>query len=137
MKDVTPRPPRHRSPLLSGVLLMAAGIGLLMINLGYGIPPAVWDYWPLVLVGLGLVGLAAPSRHLNRSGAVWLIAVGTYCEISTLQLFGLTWASAWPIFVIAAGLSMIFRLDARAGEGCRGEGRGGKGKGDDKVLHEA
>lgn len=118
MKDVTPRPPRHRSPLLSGVLLMAAGVALLMINLGYGIPPVVWDYWPLVFIGLGFVGLVAPSRHLNRSSAVWLMAVGVYCEISTLQLFGLAWTSAWPIFVIAAGMSTLFRRD-------------------DKVLHEA
>lgn len=121
MKDVTPRPPRHRSPLLSGVLLMAVGVGLLMINLGYGIPPAVWDYWPLVLIVPGFVGLVAPSRHLNRSGAVWMLALGAYCEISTLRLFGLDWSSAWPVFIIAAGLSMIFRHDDRSG---------------DKVLHE-
>lgn len=147
-----PRSPRHHSPLVSGVLLMAAGVGLLMINLGYGIPPAVWEYWPLVFIALGIIGILAPSRHLSRSGAVWLLAAGAYCEISTLRLFGLEWSSAWPIFIIAAGLSMIFRESLRGdsgygtgpgvgdaggdlGSGMRGNPRSDKGG--DKVLHEA
>lgn len=143
-----PRSSRHRSPLISGVLLIAIGVGVLMINLGYGIPPAIWEYWPLAFIALGVIGIVAPSRHLNRSGAVWLLATGAYCEISTLQLFGLDWSSAWPIFIIAAGLSIVFRESLRGDTGCNtgdsgGDMSGGPGgnhasdKGGDKVLHEA
>ena len=115
MKDVTPRQ-RHRSPLVMGVVLILAGVLLLMLNLGYGIPPGLWDYWPLAFIVLGLVGIAAPSRHLSRSGGIWMLAVGLYCEISVLQLFDLGWSSAWPIFIIGAGLSVI--LDPRGRRPC-------------------
>lgn len=122
MKNVTPRPPRHRSPLLTGVLLIAAGLALMLINLGFGIPRLVWDYWPFALMALGLAGLILPSRHLTRSGGAWLLALGAYCQISIVGLFGLSWSSAWPIFIIAMGVSTILH-DCGRGD-------------DDKVLHE-
>jgi hypothetical protein len=54
-----------------------------------------------------------PSRHLDRSGGIWLLATGLYCLVGVFELFGLGWGSAWPIFVIAAGLSFLVRDGAR------------------------
>jgi hypothetical protein len=107
MKDVTPRCPRHRSPLLMGITLILVGALLLLINLGFGVPPGLWRYWPLAPIALGVVGIVAPTRHLRRSGGIWMLASGLYCQIGTLHLFDLGWSSAWPIFIIAAGLSVI------------------------------
>jgi LiaF transmembrane domain len=68
-----------------------------------------WRYFPVPLIALGLWGLVLPTRHLDRSGGIWLLASGLYCLIGVFDLFGLGWGSAWPIFVIAAGLSFLIR----------------------------
>lgn len=129
MIDVTPRRPRQRSPLVMGISLILTGVLLLMINLGYGLPPGFWNYWPLGLIVLGVVGIVAPTRHLQRSGGIWMLATGLYCQISVLGLFDLGWASAWPIFIVAAGLSVM--VDSEAGRLCSGDSdAAGRGPGE-------
>jgi hypothetical protein len=60
-------------------------------------------------MALGILGLVLPTRHLDRSGGIWLFATGLYCLVGVFGMFGLGWGSAWPIFVIAAGLSFLVR----------------------------
>ena len=102
---------RRRSHLVLGLFLLVIGGVLLAANLGYGIPWGILLYWPIVLMVLGILGLVAPSRHLSRSGGMWLFASGLYCQIGMTNWFGLGWWNAWPIFVIAAGIDLIFFKD--------------------------
>jgi peptidoglycan/LPS O-acetylase OafA/YrhL len=110
-----PNPHRHasRSRLVLGLFLLALGGLMLAINLGYQLPIAWWRYFPVPLMALGVWGLVMPSRHLDRSGGIWLLATGLYCLIGVFGFFGLGWGSAWPIFVIASGLSFLVRDTAR------------------------
>lgn len=101
------RPYRRRSPLAAGIVLIVIGALLLALNLGWGVPLAFWDYWPLFLILPGLAGLIGPSRHLTRSGGLWLLTTGIYCQISVTDWMGLGWFSAWPVFVIAYGIDII------------------------------
>jgi hypothetical protein len=108
MKDVTPRRRRRRSPLIAGLVMIAIGAILLSVNLGYGVPWTLLQYYPVILLVLGLIGTLAPSRHLSRSGGIWLLAAGIYCGVSEFNLLGLGWGSAWPLFIIAYGLEVVF-----------------------------
>ena len=107
MKNATPHRRRQGSPLVAGIILILLGALLLALNLGLGFPLSLWEYWPFLLMAPGLVGVIVPSRHLSRSGGIWLLATGVYCEIGASGLFGLGWFSAWPIFIIAYGLDVI------------------------------
>lgn len=107
MNDPTPGPQR-RSHLVLGVFLLLIGGILLVSNLGYELPWNILSYWPYLLMGAGIVGLIAPSRHLGRSGGTWLLTTGLYCQIGMAQWLGLTWWNAWPLFIIAAGIDLIF-----------------------------
>jgi hypothetical protein len=107
MPDPTHKPPRERSQLLFGVVLLLIGAVLLADNLGFYIPLEFWKLWPIPLMAFGLLGLALPSRHLDRRGGMWLFAVGLYGAFGTYDWFGLGW-NAWPLFLIAAGVSIIF-----------------------------
>lgn len=119
---------KNRSPLVMGIVLIALGGLLLALNLGWGLPLVLWDYWPLLLIVPGLAGVIAPTRHLTRSGGIWLLASGVYFQISISDFAGLGWFSAWPVFVIAYGLDMVFGSDRH---GC------GKDDSDqDRVTHE-
>jgi len=110
MNDLqTPTNRRRRSShLVLGVFLLLIGAVLLSANLGFGIPWDILLYWPILLMAFGLVGLVAPSRHMRRSSGMWLFVTGLYCQIALTHWFGLGWASAWPVFVIAAGVDLIF-----------------------------
>jgi len=117
----------RRSPLATGILLIVLGGILLAFNLGWELPRVVWDYWPVLLMIPGLIAIALPSRHLNRSGGIWLLATGVYCQIGVSDLFTLGWFSAWPVFVIAYGLDMAI------GSGCAPRERSAS---EDQVSHE-
>ena len=108
MNELQPNARRRRSHLVLGVFLLLIGGILLAANLGYGIPWDVLLYWPILLMVFGLIGLVAPTRHMRRSGGMWLFVSGLYCQIGLTHWFGLSWWSAWPVFVIAAGIDLIF-----------------------------
>ena len=100
------RRPR-RSRLVLGVFLLLLGGLLLAANLGYGLPVGWWQYLPVALIVVGLWGLILPNRHLDRSLGIWMVASGVYCLIGLFDLWDLGWSGAWPIFIIATGLSFI------------------------------
>src|SRR5262245_24422373 len=107
MPDPTHKSPPEGSQLLFGLVLLALGGLLLAHNLGFSLPSQLRQIWPLPLLLCGAIGLVFPSRHLGRSGALWLFTSGLYCSIGVFDLFGLGW-SAWPMFVIASGLDIMF-----------------------------
>ncbi|HEY8538535.1 MAG TPA: DUF5668 domain-containing protein [Steroidobacteraceae bacterium] len=111
MNHPHPSTPRRRSHLVLGLFLLLVGGILLAANLGYGIPWDILRYWPFLLMAGGLIGLIAPSRHLGRPGGLWLFAAGLYSQVGLANWLGLSWWSAWPIFVIAAGIDLIFFKD--------------------------
>jgi len=104
----------HR--LTWGVILLVLGAVLLAGNLGYMVPREIWRYWPFLLLGLGVSRLLLPNDHDGRRGGFWLIVVGLYGWVSEWHVLGLEWGTAWPLFVIAAGVLIAF--DAFR---CRGE----------------
>jgi hypothetical protein len=109
MEDLKQHRNAGRSRLVLGLFLLALGGVMLAINLGYQMPIGWWRYFPVPLMALGVLGLVLPTRHLDRSGGIWLLATGLYCLIGVFELFGLGWGSAWPILVIACGLSFLVR----------------------------
>ena len=124
MSEPTPNPPRGSSQLVFGICLLAFGAVLLASNLGYIIPLDLRQHWPIPLLLFGLVGLIFPSRHLSRSGGMWLFVIGLYGEVCIHRVLGLGWGSAWPLFLIASGLSIIMN-------------RGRRRRRDSQVSHEA
>lgn len=112
MSDVSTRN-TNRSRLVLGVFLIGLGALLLAANLGYALPEGWWRFYPFVFIVFGVLGLAMPSRNLDRAGGVWLLATGLYCMTGVFNLFGLGWSGAWPIFVIAAGASFMLHRHHR------------------------
>jgi hypothetical protein len=94
--------------MVIGAFLLGLGGMLLADNLGYDVPGEVWSYWPFLLLGLGAVKMLWPGDRDERSGGFWILVAGLYCWIGSWQLFGLDWHNAWPIFLVAGGMTMVF-----------------------------
>jgi hypothetical protein len=95
------------SRLTWGIILLAVGGCLLAVNLGMDIPYRVWNYWPFLLIGLGVAQLILPGRPRDRLGGYWLTVVGLWGTVNMFGFLGLHWGNSWPIFVIAAGLRVL------------------------------
>ena len=116
-----------------GLYLILIGGLIFAENLGVDIRRGVWNYWPLLVVGMGAARIAfsAGDRETIGSG-IWILLGGVYCWISVWNLWGLSWHTAWPIFVIAGGVSMILaprrarrrRCAGAAEPAVEGEGHG-------------
>lgn len=95
--------------ILFGIILIAAGVLLLLINLSVVSLP-LYTQWPLILVlaGLGMWmgfldsrrdwGLMIPGTILICAGALFY-----FCSIFTWRLM----ASWWPVFILSPGLGLF------------------------------
>lgn len=103
-----------------GVALILGGLALLASRADWLDLGPIWRWWPLVLIGLGLSKLAF-DRPEERSGGIWLLAAGLYCGIGVWEPYGLSWATGWPVMIVALGAS--FLLDGSGwARGCMGGG---------------
>jgi hypothetical protein len=110
--------------LIWGLFLIAIGALLLAVNLGVEVPHGVWNYWPFLVIAMGAAKMLFGGDRGGGGGGFWLVLGGLYGWISIWNVWGLTWGTAWPIFVIAGGLSVLLKpaLSRRG----RHDGRGGE-----------
>jgi hypothetical protein len=94
--------------LVVGLMLVIAGGALLLQQQGRLEVREFWSYSPLLLIGLGIVGIVG-SRGDDRWGGYWLVVAGLYLGAIAWNWFGLHWGNAWPILVIAVGVMLMFK----------------------------
>src|SRR5690606_30757065 len=97
----------HQPGLLLGIILISF-VGLLLgLELGVTLPWRLWKYFTVPLNVIGLCGLVYLNRFVVRMSGLWFLTAGIYCLIGQFKLFGLDWWSAWPVYVIAAGIAVM------------------------------
>lgn len=92
------------SRILTGGTFIAVGILVLLGSLTFDTIFSLIDFWPLILVAIGLARLTEPGRWW--SGAR-LVAIGAWLQLITLGLFGLDWDNGWPMLLVFVGLGMV------------------------------
>src|SRR5262245_663430 len=107
-------------PLVAGFVLLGLGLTLLL-NRAVDLPVRVGQLIaPSMLIGLGALVLLERGvlvcrigRRSQRRGdpasGLWLIGIGVWMLISQLHLFGLSFSTSWPLFVILIGVIMVVR----------------------------
>jgi hypothetical protein len=104
------------SGLFAGLLLIAIGSLFLLDRLGYGdFHVIVHEYWPMILVLLGITRLFNGRKPW---GGIWLIVIGLWLQATTSHWYDLTFDTSWPLLVIAIGAVMVVRalLNAMSGQ---------------------
>lgn len=100
-----PRTP-YRSGIAGGVIVMLVGIGFLLDRLDVLDISQFYRFWPMMFIVLGIVNLS--NRCTWIKGTI-LIVMGILFQLDTLNIAHVRWGQIWPLFVIGAGLSIIWR----------------------------
>ena len=98
---------RTASRVVGGVLLLILGTVFLMQNFGVLHAGRLGNYWPLLLVWVGLARLLSPrGRHRFASGAV-ILALGIAFQLDRLGVVWLHARDFWPLLLVVAGLALV------------------------------
>jgi len=95
---------RQASQLTTGVLVIAIGVLLLAGQLNAG-----WHFgrlWPVILIVIGLGRYLGTGADGRRGSGFWLLFLGGIFLLNNFRVLMLH--DSWPLFIIAAGLLMIF-----------------------------
>lgn len=99
----------RRKHAIWGVLLIGVGALALLDNFGYVSIDDLWQYWPLLLVLIGLGQIIDFSSAKQVTDGLMLVTVGCWLYASLEHLWGLTFGNSWPIILIACGVNIILK----------------------------
>lgn len=103
---------RQRDPasqLIVGVAVVIIGMVFLLDNLGWLDLDFTLHLWPTALIFFGILKVV---QTRTTSGAVVggaLILVGSLILLKETGFIDIAWRSLWPLILIAAGLSVMFK----------------------------
>ncbi|MCK4306411.1 MAG: hypothetical protein KAY24_19370 [Candidatus Eisenbacteria sp.] len=104
----------RRSPVFSGRLLLGGAlilVGLLLIlgQLGIIEPAGFWHYWPVLLIGYGLIQMLGSSFSSQRVCGIVVLVFGIVFLLHELTSINIPWGLLWPIALVALGLRIVWR----------------------------
>jgi hypothetical protein len=92
-----------------GVMLIGIGVLFLLHNLELYDAGQLRDYWPVLLIGLGLPALIAPKDAGDVPWGVVTLAAGTFFLLKNLDVIDWRFRDIWPVFLVLAGVALIAR----------------------------
>ncbi|HZE27291.1 MAG TPA: DUF5668 domain-containing protein [Terriglobales bacterium] len=100
-------PRRSSGAMIAGVMIIAVGAILLLNQLGMFPHGIVVQFWPVVLVVIGLIKVFSGKDRGERVVGGCLIAAGTILQTNHLGITHIAWSQAWPMFIIVVGLMLV------------------------------
>jgi predicted membrane protein len=99
---------RQSAPPIAGVLIMAVGVLFLLGNLGIINVREVWQFWPLILIALGIAKMVPLASFGQTLWGGILAMVGGVFLLHNLDIVqGNVWQFIWPILLIGFGAGML------------------------------
>ncbi len=99
---------------LWGIFLMAVGGVFLLEQLGYVDIPSLWKLWPVALLVAGICSLF----ERKPGSAAMLSLMGLAFFAAEFHWLGLTWATFWPLLLVAVGVGILIGAISREDERC-------------------
>jgi lia operon protein LiaF len=98
--------------VIGGALVVLGLLYLLKLANVLDAGDVVRDWWPVILIAMGLAQLAERPRTV--AGPTVLIVAGAIVLLFTLDLVsGSVWRVVWPVLLVLAGLAVIVRAGRR------------------------
>jgi hypothetical protein len=112
---------RHFGKLGAGIFLLAVGIIMMADRYDLFSIGNPWHLWPLIIIVIGTARLIE-SRHAWQ---VWkgctMLFFGLWFLANELHLYGLTYSNSWPILLIGAGISILWKSFSPSAHKCETE----------------
>lgn len=91
-----------------GILIVVAGVLAFLDNIDVIHDLNIWDYWPVILIVIGLGKFFRPFTGANQyiEGLIW-IAIGSLFLLDNLDLFSFNIGKYWPLFIVLLGMIII------------------------------
>ena len=90
-----------------GLLIIAAGILLLLKSLGIGSDYNVGDFWPVILIVIGLGKILQPKEHRQLYWGLVITAIGTLFLLNNLAYIQFWFDDLWPFLIILLGIEIL------------------------------
>jgi predicted membrane protein len=101
--------PRLSGRMIAGSLLILFGFLFLLDNFGVIDAGDVFQFWPLVLVGIGTWKVMESREGGQRAPGVILIAIGLFLQLQMLDLVDWSFRDVWPVVLMALGALLLWR----------------------------
>jgi len=102
--------PNPAGGLIIGLGVIAVGVLFLLRNVGILYFDDIWQYWPVILIVLGISKLANIHSASQVTSGLILGGIGTVFLLKNLgYIYGNIWEYLWPGILIAVGLSILVK----------------------------
>ena len=98
---------RSSGAMIAGLTIIAIGAILLLNQLGILPHGIVLQFWPVVLIVIGLMKIFTTKDRGELLSGGCFIAAGVLLQTNSLGITHITWSQAWPLFIIAVGLMVL------------------------------
>jgi len=105
--SINERPRFPVGKLVVGLMLLGAGVAMFLDAIDAWEIGMLWRYWPLILIAIGLANAYEALRRRQGDGSYFLIGVGVWMLVGSFNLFGLSYAGAFPLGIIVVGLGSV------------------------------
>jgi predicted membrane protein len=101
---------RGEGRMVMGLIVVGLGVLFLLENLGLVYVRNLWEFWPIILIMLGLARMSTCSSSSGRTSGLVLVAVGGIFLANNLGYLSWDlWRFFWPVILILAGIAMLLR----------------------------
>lgn len=95
--------------LIIGIIIVGVGIILLLDQLGLAEANEIFRLWPLILIYFGVQKLISAPNVTSRFWGAFITLLGISFQLEALGLRGIRFGTIWPVFLICAGVLMVWR----------------------------
>ena len=93
--------------ILIGLAIILIGILAILANLGLGENINLWDYWPVILIVIGLSLLLQPSPYRNSFPGLVFLIIGLLFLLGNFDIINFGFNLLWPIIIILIGIGIL------------------------------
>jgi hypothetical protein len=105
----TPRFEGPKGRLAVGLVFICLGLVLTFDQAGVLNLEGFGRFWPLLLIGIGVVKARQPIEDGQRAVGTALLLVGGLFQLLSV----LSWGRAWPLVLVAAGTFLLWQATTR------------------------
>lgn len=105
-------PARHSRAVI-GTVLVLVGVMFILMNLGVIGRVSFVHFWPLILVVIGVAKILQAHDGHGRWEGLWMLLLGTWFQLVTLNVYGMTYRNSWPLLLIVWGIYLAGSAIAR------------------------